>query len=93
MTFFYTTLRAYSGKDGSELWNHKHRDVGTVSGLSVAPWRDGDGDGIQNVLVGTCHWHCTGKVFAGGSVRLLSEETGRELREVYALDCIETRRA
>ena len=85
---FSCGLRAYSGKDGTVLWRISPPDVGAISGHSLAIWQDGDGDGVQDILVGTSHWDWIELVSPGGNVKLISGKTGKVIWEVSGAECV-----
>lgn len=61
------------------LWRSDWSDGGAMSGVSIAAFDDVDGDGTDDVLVGSSDWHWHGTVVRNGTLRLLSGRTGKEI--------------
>ena len=82
---FTDRVSAFSLTLGSRLWEHVPELVNLQDMLashSLAPFADHDGDGAVDVLVGTSHWHLSGPVPGGGTVKLLSGRTGKTIWSV-----------
>ena len=57
-------------------------DGGASSGASVALLDDSDGDGVDEVVVGTCDWWWHGPVLRTGRLRCFSGASGKPLWEI-----------
>ncbi len=82
VTAHNSTVIACSGKDGKKRWDWSMPFELSFHGASIAACGDQDGDGVDDVLVGSAekHWH--GPVWRNGAVTLLSGKTGKELWKV-----------
>lgn len=79
---FQVVLHAISGRTGERLWDHSMDDGGMSSGVSPILLDDADGDGVSEVLVGTCDWWWHGGVMRNGRIRCLSGASGKPLWEL-----------
>lgn len=76
----FTVEIAARGSSASEiLWSPSWSSGGAASGVALALHPDADGDGVQDVLVGSSDWFRHGVVARNGTVRLLSGATGKAI--------------
>ena len=79
---FTVEVLALSGRTGQRLWTLQLDDGGASSGASVALLDDSDGDGVDEVVVGTCDWWWHGPVLRSGRLRCFSGASGKPLWEL-----------
>jgi outer membrane protein assembly factor BamB len=79
---FQVVLHAISGRTGERHWDRSMDDGGMSSGVSPILLDDADGDGVSEVLVGTCDWWWHGGVMRNGRIRCLSGASGKPLWEL-----------
>ncbi|MDA1263813.1 MAG: hypothetical protein O2816_01890 [Planctomycetota bacterium] len=73
--FLEVSVRCHPPAGGTN-WTARWGDVGASSGVALAPWRDEDGDGVDDFLAGTSDWFWHGNVCAGANLRCLSGAHG-----------------
>ena len=79
---FVVEVLALSGRTGEPLWTLQLYDGGMSSGASIALLDDRDGDGVKEVVVGTCDWWWHGAILRSGRLRCVSGASGKPLWEL-----------